>query len=182
MVKRKDNKGLRVITVYLPIPYLAIIEHLKDLNIVPSRSEYIRMAIWGQLSQDMELMRRTLDSEIIIPKFEDIIEIDNDFEIEEKTDPKTDETRFKIITIYVSSEFLNIIEEIKKVGLIPSRSEYIRMAIWEKLSRDYALMQKTIDAEIKLPERVEIYEYANHFRIEDKIYNKITKGVIYHNA
>jgi len=77
--------------------------------------------------------------------------------------------RFKILTINLPFEFIDLIEQMKKANLVPSRSEYIRMAIWEKLSRDLEFMKVTLRADMKMPD---VYESPTAFCIDGKVWQK----------
>jgi len=80
--------------------------------------------------------------------------------------------RFRILTVNIPFAFIDIIKEMKKANIVVSQSEYIRQAVWEKLSRDLELMRVTLEADIVLPEYEQMYETTNQFIIEGKVWNK----------
>ena len=78
----------------------------------------------------------------------------------------------KSICINIPKKYVELLEQMKKLGLTPSRSEFIRNAVWEKMSRDFALMRSLIDEGLELPEKRDVYEYNNRFVINGEMWNK----------
>ena len=84
-----------------------------------------------------------------------------------------DKRPLKNTTISLPMVFLELIEEFKKADLIPSRSEYIRMAVMEKLSRDAELMRIVMDEQYEAPQfDGVVMEYEHHFIISDQVWKK----------
>ena len=47
-----------------------------------------------------------------------------------------DAEKMKVTTVALPKQFLNILAEMKKEGIIKSSSDYIRMALLEKFNKD----------------------------------------------
>lgn len=54
MVKGSNHGELKIITVNIALEHLKYIQQLLDWGLVPSRSEYVRLAIANQLRRDFE--------------------------------------------------------------------------------------------------------------------------------
>ncbi|MCJ7481500.1 MAG: hypothetical protein MUO31_00890 [Thermodesulfovibrionales bacterium] len=78
----------------------------------------------------------------------------------------------KNMTTNVPMIYLDLIGQICDLGLAPSRSEWVRMAIYEKFSRDIGLMRSLIDEALELPEKREVFEYPETFVIKEKVWQK----------
>ena len=85
-----------------------------------------------------------------------------------RTNKKTMKTR----SINIPKAYDNLIGQMKDFGLTPSRSEFIRNAIWEKLSRDFAIMRSLIDEKLELPEKRDVFEHQDYFTIDNRVWNK----------
>ena len=78
----------------------------------------------------------------------------------------------KNVSINIPRAYIDLIQQMKEVGLTPSCSEYIRMAVWEKFSRDISLMRSLMGVEVAVPPKKEIYEYPYRFEIAGKVWQK----------
>lgn len=47
--------GLRIVTVNIPQKYLDFIAKLQEWGITPSRSEYVRIAVMKQITEDLKI-------------------------------------------------------------------------------------------------------------------------------
>ena len=82
--------------------------------------------------------------------------------------------KMKIMTVNLPQTMIDRIDTMKRHYLVPSRSEYIRMAVWEKMSRDAELMKMVLEEELEpIPlETASMCEYKTHFVIEDRVWHK----------
>ena len=80
--------------------------------------------------------------------------------------------RFKILTINLPFEFIDLIQEMKDANIVPSRSEYIRQAVWEKLSRDLEFMKVTLRENYEVAECPTVLETNDCIMIDGKVWNK----------
>lgn len=80
--------------------------------------------------------------------------------------------RFKILTVNLPFAHIDLIEEMKQANLIVSRSEFVRAAVQEKLSRELELIKVTLDKYVEIPEFEEVYENPKQIIIDGKVWNK----------
>jgi len=82
--------------------------------------------------------------------------------------------RMKIMTVNIPQTMIDRIDLMKDHCIVPSRSEYIRMAVWEKMSRDAELMKIVLEEDLEpIPLEVAgLCEYQTHFVIEDRVWHK----------
>jgi len=86
----------------------------------------------------------------------------------------TSRRRLRNLTVNLPVVMIDLIGEMVRLDVIPSRSEYVRHAIWEKLSRDKELMKLVVDRDLQpiLDEFKGVCEYSTHFIIEDRVWQK----------
>ncbi len=80
MPKRKRPKSLKIITISIPIPFLRIIQKMRQERLTPSVSEYIRKCIWKGLKDDLNLVTTILDNK------EEFIKVVEEFNVTEYKD------------------------------------------------------------------------------------------------
>lgn len=80
--------------------------------------------------------------------------------------------RFRILTVNLPFAHIDLIQEMKDADLIVSRSEFVRQAVQEKLSRDLELMKVTLDEYVEVTPFEEVYETSNEITIDGKVWNK----------
>ena len=76
------------------------------------------------------------------------------------------------ISLNVPRAYVELCEQMKALGLTPSRSEWVRTAMWEKFSRDISLMRSLMGVEVEVPKKKEVYEYPYRFEVLGKAWQK----------
>jgi len=67
MQEKKKKSNMRLITVYLPRPYIELLDKLKEMKYIPSRAEGIRVAVRDFIDNDSsfaKLLYKKLESKL----------------------------------------------------------------------------------------------------------------------
>ena len=83
-----------IITFALPKPFMEVLNKLKEMNYIVSKSEFIRKSVVNQLQEELIYIKSIVDPEFVIPEYipKYLYEIPLD---QQKTPPMTKEESLK---------------------------------------------------------------------------------------